>query len=177
MPLTRSNIENIRNHAKRRGLEPTAEQIREAAAECCTGDFDVASIPEIIEFLLNKQPANIVLSEPEKEDLIATSARQVGVSLVTTEVKLVAGKLRNGFDDQEQLLTEIMTALVAYVEHRTNKHSAIVEESASQIRSKLALSNQKITDAFTSVDDALEAVNSDLKSQLAEITEFLSITA
>lgn len=61
MEITRSNIEGVRNAAKRQGIKPTSEQIKDAIAQCYPEanddtEFDTSLIPSVVEILLAQQP-------------------------------------------------------------------------------------------------------------------------
>ena len=188
MELTRSHIENIRNQAKKQGINPTTEQIKAAVVECYPGDgteFDTSLIPSVIEILLAQQPtqplakteSNIVLSDGEKQDLVAGAARESGLQLVASEIKTIASGIRSGFDSREQLLTEVMNAIVTHAENRIDQHSASLTAAADRIRSKVEAGNKDARNAFASIDEALEATNSDFKSQFEGVATLFSTAA
>lgn len=190
MKLTRSNIENIRNQAKAKGLSPTTEQIRNAVSECypdVTDEtvFDTQTIPSVVEILLAQQPgqlltnaeSSITLSDGEKHDLVAGAAREAGLNLVASEIKTIATGIRSGFDSREQVLTEVMNAIVAYAENRIDQHSASLTDAANRIRRKVDAGNKDARNAFASIDEALEATNNDFKSELEGITALFPVAA
>jgi hypothetical protein len=192
MKLTRSNIENIRNQAKRQRLEPSADQIRAAVAECYPeasddAEFDTQMIPSVVDILLAQQPpqplalpkteSTIVLSEGDKQDLVAGAAREAGLQLVASEIKTIATDIRSGFDSREQLLSEVMNAIVAYAENRIDQHSASLTAAATRIRLKIDAGNKDARNAFASIDAALEATSNDLKSEFEGITALFPTAA
>ncbi|MEA5504736.1 hypothetical protein VB735_16775, partial [Halotia wernerae UHCC 0503] len=105
MKLDKSDIQNIRNQANRKGIKPTAEQIRQAIAECYPdgSNFDTAMIPSVIDILSAQlgdskeqtaltvqEPENqIVLTDQEKQALVADIAEGAGIELKATDVKQI----------------------------------------------------------------------------------------
>ena len=187
MELTKSHIENIRRAAKARGIRPTSDQIRQAVTECYPGgndstELDTQMIPSVVDILVAQQPAqplantksNIVLSDGEKRDLVAGAAREAGLNLVASEIKTIATDIRSGFDSREQLLDEVMNAIVAYAENRIDQHSASLTAAANRIRSKVEAGNKDARDAFAFIDAALEATNNDFKSEFEGVAALFS---
>ena len=195
MELTRSHIENVRRAAKLKGIKPTTEQIKAAIFECYPDansgteydetEFDTQMIPSVVDILLAQQPtqplakteSNIVLSDGEKQDLVALSARESGLNLVASEIKTIATGIRSGFDSREQLLTEVMNAIVTYAENRIDQQSASLTAAANRIRNKVDAGNKDARDAFGSINAALEATNKDLKSEFAAITTLFPVAS
>lgn len=188
MKLTKANIENIRNHALRQGIKVTSDQIRAAVAQCYPSDdaeFDTSVIPSTIEILKAQQPtqplakteSNIVLSDGEKHDLVVGAAREAGLQLVASEIKTIATDIRSGFDSREQLLSEVMNAIVSYAENRIDRHSDSLTAAANRIRSKVDAGNKDARDAFASIDEVLEATNNDFKSEFAAITTLFPVAS
>jgi hypothetical protein len=193
MEITRSHVENVRRAAKAHGISPSSEQIKAAIIECypvATDEtvFDTQMIPNVVEILLAQQPSqpldippkvesSIVLTDDEKQDLVAGAAQEVGLQLVASEIKTIATSIRSGFDSREQLLTEVMNAIVAYAENRIDHHSASLAAAANRIRSKVDAGNKEARNAFASIEKALEATNNDFKSELEGITALFPIAA
>lgn len=194
MELTRSHVENIRNQAKKQGINPTADQIRTAVIECYpdaddTTEFDTQVIPGVVDILLAQQPtlplapsqpkaeSNIVLSEGKKQDLVAGAAREAGLNLVASEVKSIATNIASGFTDREELLNAVMGAIVAYAEQRIDAQSAALKRASERIRRKVNEGNGNARDAFASIDQVLEATNNDFKSELESITALFPTAA
>ena len=188
MKLTKANIENIRNHALRQGIKVTSDQIRAAVTQCYPSDdaeFDTSVIPSTMEILKAQQPTqplakaepNIVLSESEKHDLVVGAAREADLQLVASEIKTIATGIRSGFDSREQLLTEVMNAIVTYAENRIDQQSASLTAAANRIRNKVDAGNKDARDAFGSINAALEATNKDLKSEFAAITTLFPVAS
>ncbi|MHC5721008.1 MAG: hypothetical protein ACYTX0_55550, partial [Nostoc sp.] len=111
----------------------STEQIKAAIAECYPDasddtEFDTQIIPSVVEILLAQQltqplafpktESNIVLSEGEKQDLVAGAAREAGLNLVASEIKSIATNIASGFADREELLNAVMGAIVAHAEQR-----------------------------------------------------------
>ncbi|MEH1808412.1 hypothetical protein [Nostoc sp.] len=189
MKLTKSNIENIRNHAQRQGIKVTSDQIRAAVTECYPEasddtEFDTQMIPSVVEILLAQQPpqpldipkteSNIVLSDGEKQDLVAGAAREAGLNLVASEIKSIATNIASGFADREELLNAVMGAIVAYAEQRIDAQSAALKGASERIRRKVNEGNGNARDAFASINEALEATNNDFKSELEGVAALFS---
>lgn len=192
MKLTKSNIENIRNHAQRHKIKVTSQQIRKAVAECYPDaadetEFEIQMIPSVVEILLAQQPSqpldntpklgSIQLSNKEKQDLVAGAAREAGLNLIASEIKTIAISIRSGFDDREQLLSEVMNAIVTYAETRIDSHSASLTSAANRIRAKVEAGNSDARTAFASIDSILEATNNDFKSEFEGITSLFETSA
>jgi len=177
MKLNKSHIENIRRAAKNQGITPTSAQIRSAADECYPGveatEFDTALIPDVVDILLAQKPSQsparngaITLSDSEKYSLAADAAQEAGLDLVADEIKILANAIRSGFDTREELLNEVMNAIVTYAEERIDNHSASLISAANRIRSKVNAGNKNARSAFASINEALEVTNNDFKSEL-----------
>lgn len=184
MELDKSDIQNIRNQANRRGIKPTSEQIRQAIAECYPdgGDFDSAMIPSVVNILeaqlgskedsalATQKSEQIALSEEEKQAVIAEIAHGAGIELKAVDVKQITVSIASTFASRKELNEAIFSALVQFAEQFKNQEVSKMRRKANQIRQTLAEMDEVAGSELTQIKQAMEATALDYKSQLAVIS-------
>lgn len=185
MKLDKSDIQNIRNQANRKGIKPTAEQIRQAVAECYPdgSNFDTAMIPSVIDILSAQlgdskeqtaltvqEPENqIVLSEQQKQALITDIASGAGIELKAADVKQITVSIASTFASRKELNEAIFNALVHFAKEFKNQEVSKMRRKADEIRRTLSEMDDAAGSELTQIKRAMEATALDYKSQFADL--------
>lgn len=90
----------------------------------------------------------IIVSDGEKHDLITTQASCLGIELSEVEVVDLATNLKDDFLDYETFIDEVVTAVVTYHDHRTDKLEQKIRDAREHIEFRRKGLNQTLVGEF-----------------------------
>ena len=172
----KSYIENIRKSLKKLGYAPTSDQIRHAINIVCPSGVNIlesksAIVDEVVKLLsaptrytesqivaensplptpqpAEEQETGIVVSSEDKQDLISSQASCLGIELSEVEVVDLATSIKDGFLDHECLIEEVVTAIVTYHDHRTDRLEQKIKDAREHIEYRRKQLNQTLVGEF-----------------------------
>ena len=111
------------------------------------------------------------LATTNKNEIIASTAINLGIELSTIEINQIADNFDAGSDDFSATLEQVKGAIIAYVQHRiATNNQRIVDtiNEISQIASDgFADNSQTLSDGFKHLNQQLQQQSTDFKSKLA----------
>lgn len=172
----KSYIENIRKSLKKLGYAPTSDQIRHAINIVCPSGVNIlesksAIVDEVVKLLsaptrytesqivaensplptpqpAEEQETGIVVSSEDKQDLISSQASCLGIELSEVEVVDLATSIKDSFLDHECLIEEVVTAIVTYHDHRTDRLEQKIKDAREHIEYRRKQLNQTLVGEF-----------------------------
>lgn len=140
-------------------------------------DIDTASIQDIDSALLYIQedveeaiapPQPAPLATTNKNEIVASTAVNLGIELSTAEIDQIADNFDAGSDDFSQTLEQVKGAIIAYVQHRIAANNQRIVDTINEI-------SQVATDGFNQNSETLNNGLKQLNQQLVQqSTDFKS---
>ncbi|MHC5915602.1 MAG: hypothetical protein ACYTXE_32440 [Nostoc sp.] len=116
------------------------------------------------------EPENqIVLSEQEKQALVADIAQGAGIELKAADVKQITVSIASTFASRKELNEAIFNALVHFAREFKNQEVSKIRRKADEIRQTLAEMDSVAGSELTQIKQAMEATALDYKSQFADL--------
>lgn len=165
---------------------PTKEQLSQAVdylTEKATNRLTVTDEPVEETFLVGAEdvqpesnqltvasPENqIVLTEQEKQALVADIAQGAGIELKAADVKQITVSIASTFASRKELNEAIFNALVHFAREFKNQEVSKIRRKADEIRQTLAEMDDVAGSELTQIKQAMEATALDYKSQFADL--------
>ncbi|MBW4456489.1 MAG: hypothetical protein KME55_29470 [Nostoc indistinguendum CM1-VF10] len=111
----------------------------------------------------------IVLSEQEKQALVADIAQGAGIELKAADVKQITVSIASTFASRKELNEAIFNALVHFAREFNNQEVSKIRRKADEIRQTLAEMDDVAGSELTQIKQAMEATALDYKSQLNDL--------
>jgi hypothetical protein len=116
------------------------------------------------------EPENqIVLTEQEKQSLVADIAQGAGIELKAADVKQITVSIASTFASRKELNEAIFNALVHFAREFKNQEVSKIRRKADEIRQTLAEMDDVAGSELTQIKQAMEATALDYKSQFADL--------
>jgi hypothetical protein len=167
---------------------PTKEQLSQAVdylREKATNRLTVTDEPLEETFLVGSEDAHpevesnqlavaepenqIVLTEQEKQSLVADIAQGAGIELKAADVKQITVSIASTFASRKELNEAIFNALVHFAREFKNQEVSKIRRKADEIRQTLAEMDDVAGSELTQIKQAMEATALDYKSQFADL--------
>ena len=117
-----------------------------------------------------QEPENeIVLTQQEKQALVADIAQGAGIELKAADVKLLTVSIASTFASRKELNEAIFSALVHFATEFKNQEVSKIRRKADEIRQTLAEMDDVAGSELTQIKQAMEATALDYKSQFADL--------
>ncbi|WP_341532343.1 hypothetical protein WKK05_41605 (plasmid) [Nostoc sp. UHCC 0302] len=117
-----------------------------------------------------QEPENqIVLSDLEKQAIVADIAQGAGIELKAADVKQITVSIASTFASRKELNEAIFDALVHFAERFKNQEVSKIRRKADEIRQTLAEMDDVAGSELTQIKQAMEATALDYKSQFADL--------
>lgn len=117
-----------------------------------------------------QEPENqIVLTEQEKQALVADIAQGAGIELKAADVKQITVSIASTFASRKELNEAIFNALVHFAREFKNQEVSKIRRKADEIRQTLAEMDDVAGSELTQIKQAMEATALDYKSQFADL--------
>lgn len=116
-------------------------------------------------------PQSSGLATTTKNELVASTADNLGIELSTAEIDQIADNFDAGSDDFSQILEQVKTAIIAYVQHKIASNNQKIVNTINEI-SQVASdgfeeNSQTLTNGLKQLNQQLVQQSSDFKSRLA----------
>ena len=116
------------------------------------------------------EPENqIVLTDLEKQALVADIAQGAGIELKAADVKQITVSIASTFASRKELNEAIFNALVHFAREFKNQEVSKIRRKADEIRQTLAEMDDVAGSELTQIKQAMEATALDYKSQFADL--------
>ena len=111
------------------------------------------------------------LATTNKNELVASTAINLGIELSTIEINQIADNFDAGSDDFSATLEQVKGAIIAYVQHRIATNNQRIIDTINEI-SQVASdgfedNSQTLSDGFKHLNQQLQQQSTDFKSKLA----------
>ena len=113
--------------------------------------------------------SQIVLTEQEKQSLVADIAQGAGIELKAADVKQITVSIASTFASRKELNEAIFNALVHFAREFKNQEVSKIRRKADEIRQTLAEMDDVAGSELTQIKQAMEATALDYKSQFADL--------
>jgi hypothetical protein len=125
------------------------------------------------------EASSIVVSTPQKQDLITTQASVLGIELSDVEVDDLASTVGDKFTDYAEFIREVTSAIKTYADHHYDSLEQSIEDTHKDLKNHFAYRerqlNQKFVEGLGNVKTALSVSQSNLKRTKATILSHLKI--
>ncbi|MBD2511262.1 hypothetical protein H6G91_29105 [Nostoc muscorum FACHB-395] len=111
----------------------------------------------------------IVLTDLEKQALVADIAQGAGIELKAADVKQITVSIASTFASRKELNEAIFNALVHFAREFKNQEVSKIRRKADEIRQTLAEMDDVAGSELTQIKQAMEATALDYKSQFADL--------
>ncbi|MBE8989347.1 hypothetical protein [Nostoc sp. LEGE 12450] len=113
--------------------------------------------------------SQIVLTDIEKQALVADIAQGAGIELKAADVKQITVSIASTFASRKELNEAIFNALVHFAKEFKNQEVSKIRRKADEIRQTLAEMDDVAGSELTQIKQAMEATALDYKSQFADL--------
>ncbi|QLE53982.1 hypothetical protein FD724_39910 (plasmid) [Nostoc sp. C057] len=113
--------------------------------------------------------SQIVLTDLEKQALVADIAQGAGIELKAADVKQITVSIASTFASRKELNEAIFNALVHFAREFKNQEVSKIRRKADEIRQTLAEMDDVAGSELTQIKQAMEATALDYKSQFADL--------
>ncbi|WP_375506618.1 hypothetical protein [uncultured Nostoc sp.] len=111
----------------------------------------------------------IVLTDLEKQALVADIAEGAGIELKAADVKQITVSIASTFASRKELNEAIFNALVHFAREFKNQEVSKIRRKADEIRQTLAEMDDVAGSELSQIKQAMEATALDYKSQFADL--------
>ncbi|MFM6001674.1 MAG: hypothetical protein ACKPB7_00105, partial [Sphaerospermopsis kisseleviana] len=100
------------------------------------------------------------LTTTTKSELVASTAQNMGITLDTSEISLIAENISNSSDDFDQDIDAIKAAIMAFIDHKSMINQSKINELIYEVRDLVGNKNQENSQLLS---DGLKQINSDIQ--------------
>ena len=177
--LATANQENEMTtfQTKEEEIKPVQSQIQPVSAT----QAELDGVDEILSQESGEvvEASSIVVSTPQKQDLITTQASVLGIELSDVEVADLASTVGDKFTDYAEFIREVTSAIKSYANHHYDSLEQSIEDTHKDLKNHFAYRerqlNQKFADGLGEIKSALESSRKSLKITKTAILSHLKI--
>ena len=100
------------------------------------------------------------LATTPKNELVASTAGQMGIVLDASEISLIAQNINHFSDDFDQDIDEIKSAIMAFIQHKAMLNQSKINQMIHEVREVVTEKNQENSQLLS---DGLRGINSDIQ--------------
>ncbi|MBW4505059.1 MAG: hypothetical protein KME64_00840 [Scytonematopsis contorta HA4267-MV1] len=151
-------------------------------------ETDMTIVPEPeqemgTEIILEKLPSpgqesesGIVVSEGEKQELVAAQSLVLDIQLSEAETIELCEKIPDVFDDYKSFVSEVISAIKAFIDEEFDyQETQTIDDSISELRQHIATRHArldgKLSQGFSEVKGDFEQIRSNIKSRKVTIVK------
>jgi hypothetical protein len=143
-----------------------------------TDDLSISSLDDVA-IAPQTEPAPLVVS-PQNE-LVASTADQMGIVLDASEISLIAENINHSSDDFDQDIDAIKSAIMAFIQHKSlinqSKINQMIHEVREVVSEKNSENSQLLTDGLRSINSDIQEANKQFKSSVRSCLSAFDIPA
>jgi hypothetical protein len=136
---------------------------------------------EVIAPQTDTQTEPAPLATTPKGELVANTADQMGISLNTQEMELIAQNVNYSSDDLQESLDEIKNAIIAFIQHRIATNSQKIGETLEEISQVatdgFSANSQQLTEGLQHINQQLQEQSRDFKSKVKSTLSVFQLPA
>jgi hypothetical protein len=115
-------------------------------------------------------PQSSELATTTKNELVSSTAQNMGIALDTSEISLIAENINDSTDTLEQDIDAIKVAIIAFVEHKAMVSQQKINNLITEVREVLSEKNQEnsqlLSDGLSSINNDIQEANKQFKSNV-----------
>ena len=116
------------------------------------------------------QPDSAPLAIADKNEIVASTATQMGIVLDASEISLIAENINNSSDDFDQDIDAIKDAIMAFINHKSlinqSKINSLIHEVREVVGAKNSQNSQLLSDGLRSINQDIQEANRAFKSSV-----------
>jgi hypothetical protein len=121
------------------------------------------------------------LATANKNELVASTAGELGIVLNTGEIELIAQNVNYSSDDLQESLEEIKSAIIAFVRHKIATNSQLIDSTLQEITQVATdgfnQNSQQLTDGLQNINKQLQQQSTDFKSKVRSTLKCFQLPA
>jgi hypothetical protein len=126
-------------------------------------------------------PQSSELATTTKNELVSSTAQNMGIALDTSEISLIAENINDSTDTLEQDIDAIKVAIIAFVEHKAMVSQQKINNLITEVREVLSEKNQEnsqlLSDGLSSINNDIQEANKQFKSNVKKALAAFTIPA
>ncbi|NJL64779.1 MAG: hypothetical protein HC903_26905 [Methylacidiphilales bacterium] len=119
--------------------------------------------------------SNLIISDENKYDLIASQSIALGIELSDVEVHELATNIKDNFLDYETFIEDAIDAIVNYAEHRSNRLEQKIRDARKQIEGNRQQLNRTLVGEFRELNNFFRQGAAKRQELSRQITEAFKI--
>jgi|688.fasta_scaffold165648_3 hypothetical protein len=143
-----------------------------------TDDLSISSLDDIA-IAPQTEPAPLVVSP--KNELVASTADQMGIVLDASEISMIAENISISSDDFDQDIDAIKSAIMAFIQHKSmvnqSKINQMIHEVREVVTEKNSENSQLLADGLRSINQDIQEANKQFKSSVRSCLSAFDIPA
>ena len=143
-----------------------------------TDDLSISSLDDVA-IAPQTEPAPLVVSP--KNELVASTADQMGIVLDASEISLIAENINHSSDDFDQDIDAIKSAIMAFINHKAminqSKINELIHEVREVVSEKNSENSQLLSDGLRSINSDIQEANKQFKSSVRSCLSAFDIPA
>jgi hypothetical protein len=115
-------------------------------------------------------PQSSELATTTKNELVSSTAQNMGIALDTSEISLIAENINDSTDTLEQDIDTIKAAIIAFVKHKAMVSQQKINNLITEVREVVSEKNQEnsqlLSDGLTNINNDIQEANKQFKSNV-----------
>ncbi|MFM7408858.1 MAG: hypothetical protein ACKO3K_19925 [Cuspidothrix sp.] len=115
-------------------------------------------------------PQSSELATTTKNELVSSTAQNMGITLDTSEISLIAENINDSTDTLEQDIDTIKAAIIAFIEHKAMVSQQKINNLITEVREVVSEKNQEnsqlLSDGLTNINNDIQEANKQFKSNV-----------
>jgi hypothetical protein len=115
-------------------------------------------------------PQSSELATTTKNELVSSTAQNMGITLDTSEISLIAENINDSTDTLEQDIDTIKAAIIAFVKHKAMVSQQKINNLITEVREVVSEKNQEnsqlLSDGLTNINNDIQEANKQFKSNV-----------
>jgi hypothetical protein len=115
-------------------------------------------------------PQSSELATTTKNELVSSTAQNMGITLDTSEISLIAENINDSTDTLEQDIDAIKAAIIAFVKHKAMVSQQKINNLITEVREVVSEKNQEnsqlLSDGLTNINNDIQEANKQFKSNV-----------
>lgn len=126
-------------------------------------------------------PQSSELATTTKNELVSSTAQNMGITLDTSEISLIAENINDSTDTLDQDIDAIRSAIIAFVEHKALVNQSKINEMINEVRQVVGEKNQEnsqlLSDGLRNINNDIQEANKQFKSHVKKALSAFTIPA
>lgn len=136
--------------------------------------------PAIQEIDINEIAPPEEVTDDDKRAMALQKTQELNITLTDAEINSIADSVENCGESLDELLGELETALIAYIDHKTQLNNQKIDTTLDNVvayaEQKFTENSQHLSNRLKGLGDRMEAVAAQNKSRVKTVLSRLAIT-